>query len=458
MKRILFLIALGLTLFMVPAVSLATNGAQLIGVGSTQKAMGGAVTAAPEDAMTAITNPAGMATVGNRADFNGEAFIPLREMDFRNLVPALGGPGDDTGSGSKLYAVPALGWTAPAFNRDDMFFGGGFFATAGLGVDYPVISAGSIFEEAEVFTTFLFAKVNPAVGWKVNDRLSVGAGLNLDWQLLEIRETFGASALAGVTGNAGLKLDLGRAIGVYGGGFNVGAIYKVSDMLTVGASYISKQWFPDVRYRVKTGDIENFPDGNFLARNSRKGTYRLDLDFPQQAAVGLAYHPNAALTLELDIKWINWSDTHDNVELAGDFDLFDTRPATFGTVTSAKDINLAFGWDDQWVVALGVRYMLNEDWTFRIGWNWAESPIEEEDVFFNIALPAIVEHHLGLGTTYNFGPHWAMTCSFMWAFENDIDGADDVPQAFRNLGFPPTSETRIELEEFSLGLQLSYRW
>ena len=41
----------------------ATNGYQLIGVGSYQKSMGGAVTSNPDTAMTAITNPAGMAWV-----------------------------------------------------------------------------------------------------------------------------------------------------------------------------------------------------------------------------------------------------------------------------------------------------------------------------------------------------------------------------------------------------------
>ncbi|MFP4559930.1 MAG: hypothetical protein ACLFQ3_01285, partial [Thiohalorhabdus sp.] len=48
----------------------ATNGYQLIGVGSYQKSVGGAVTAAPKSAMTAITNPAGMAAIGKRADFS----------------------------------------------------------------------------------------------------------------------------------------------------------------------------------------------------------------------------------------------------------------------------------------------------------------------------------------------------------------------------------------------------
>ena len=62
-----------LAVLAVPTFAFATNGYQLIGVGSYQKSLGGAVTANPGSAMTAITNPAGMIRIGKRADFSMEA-------------------------------------------------------------------------------------------------------------------------------------------------------------------------------------------------------------------------------------------------------------------------------------------------------------------------------------------------------------------------------------------------
>ncbi len=44
--------------FTLPGYGLATNGYQLIGIGAYQKSLGGAVTANPGSAMTAVTNPA----------------------------------------------------------------------------------------------------------------------------------------------------------------------------------------------------------------------------------------------------------------------------------------------------------------------------------------------------------------------------------------------------------------
>jgi len=442
MKRTLFSASLFLFLFCFTATSFATNGYQLMGIGSTQKGMGGAVTAAPEDAMTAITNPAGMAVIGNRADFNGEAFMPERSVDFKKLNPALGGPGEETSGGSELYGIPAFGWTAPAFGRDDVFFGGGMYATAGLGVDYDIINAGSVFGDADMYSSIQLWKMAPTLAWKVNEQLALGVSLDFDYQQVEFYEIFDAASLA-----------LPRATGVYGGGVSLGAIYKVNDMVSVGASYISKQWFPDMKYR--NGFATNFPDGVNLAK-SNGGTLKLDMDFPQQAAIGIAVKPMDALTLEADVKWINWKSTHDEVELSGDFTTVNTLSGAVNP--NAKSIDLPFGWDNQVVVALGARYAVNKDLTLRIGYNWAESPIDEKDVFNNVVFPAIVEQHLGLGLTYNLGDHWALSGSYMKAFKEDLTGKKDVPQAFQNLGFAASSNTKISLEETSIGAQISYRF
>ena len=447
MKRTLFSASLFLFLFCFTATSFATNGYQLMGIGSTQKGMGGAVTAAPEDAMTAITNPAGMAVIGNRADFNGEAFMPERSVDFKKLNSALGGPGEETSGGSELYGIPAFGWTAPAFGRDDVFFGGGMYATAGLGVDYDIINAGNGLGDAEMYSSIQLWKMAPTLAWKVNEQLALGVSLDFDYQQVEFYESFDATNLGG------LDLALPRATGIYGGGVSLGAIYKVNDMVSVGASYISKQWFPDMKYR--NGSVNNFPDGDNLAY-SNGGTYKLDMDFPQQAAIGIAIKPMDALTLEADVKWINWKSTHDEVELSGDFTTVNTLSQAVNP--NAKSIDLPFGWDNQVVVALGARYAVNKDLTLRIGYNWAESPIDEKDVFNNVVFPAIVEQHLGLGLTYNLGDHWALSGSYMKAFKEDLTGKKDVPQAFQNLGFAASSNTKISLEETSIGAQISYRF
>ena len=91
-----------------PTTVFATNGYQLIGVGAYQMSLGGAVTANPGSAMTAVANPAGAARVGNRADFSMEAFMPKRDVNFA------GSGGSSATSAVDLSGVAAIGWTAPA--------------------------------------------------------------------------------------------------------------------------------------------------------------------------------------------------------------------------------------------------------------------------------------------------------------------------------------------------------
>ncbi|HLE40730.1 MAG TPA: aromatic hydrocarbon degradation protein, partial [Nitrospirota bacterium] len=117
-----------------PTTTYATNGHQLSAVGAYQEGMAGATTAAPYDSSTSISNPAGMAMIGNRTDFSFMTFFPSRQTAF-----GLGGGTTEGGSG--MYLVPAIGWTAPVNDRGDLFFGGGMYGVSGMGVDYDTVSA-----------------------------------------------------------------------------------------------------------------------------------------------------------------------------------------------------------------------------------------------------------------------------------------------------------------------------
>ncbi|MFZ5876194.1 MAG: OmpP1/FadL family transporter [Nitrospirota bacterium] len=419
------------------APAFATNGYQLIAVGSYQKGMAGATTAAPADAMAALTNPAGMAMIGNRADFNMEMFNPNRTMDLTSFG------GGSTNGGSQLYGVPAIGWTAPAFNRSDVYFGGGMYGTSGLGVDYDIISAGG-FGQADIYTAIQFWKMAPTVAARLSDRLAVGIALNADYQSVIIKENF-------TGGPMDVKLDLSRAPGTFGIGTTLGVLYKLTNRINLGASYISAQYFQDTEYRLPANAIENFPQGASVASNTSSGRFDLALDFPQQWAIGVAARPIAPWLISFDVKWINWAATHDSVKLKGAFTLNGTTPV--------DSISLPFGWDNQWVFAIGTQYQLTDAFAVRAGYNHAKAPIDEADVFNNLAFPAIVEDHLTLGATYHFGDHWEMSAAYKRALRAELTGSNDVPAVFQPaFGGSADSGAKIAMDQHSFGLQISYHF
>lgn len=434
MKKLLFFLVVSVLVVGMAGVALATNGYQLIGVGQIQKSMGGAVTAAPMDAMTAITNPAGMARIGNRADFSMEAFMPVRSVDFTRT----GGASEE--GGSELYGIPAVGWTAPAFNKEGWFFGGGMYGTSGLGVDYGEVAFTPV-DTFDGYSAILFWKMAPTVAVNINDRASVGFALNLDYQSVTVRQKFAGPSFAAFPGSM-INFDLGRPTNQLGVGATVGGLYDINDMVTVGATYSSKQFFPDGEYRVGTGDIMNFNGAT-----GAPGTYKMDLDFPQQLALGVAVTPIEPLLVAFDVKWINWSDTHDKVKLSGPANSFMTPSGP------SSSTELPFGWDDQWVYALGVQYKATPALNMRAGFNYSKAPIDEADVFNNLVFPAIVEKHFGLGFDYMLGKHWGIGATYMKAFKEELTGKGDLNPA---MGFGPDSNTKISLEQDSLGVQLTY--
>jgi len=471
-KGLVFFLALAMVLSF-SAAALATNGYQLIGIGQLQKSMGGAVTAAPRDAMTAITNPAGMSRIGSRADFSMEAFMPVRSVDFTG--GGLTG-GEKTEGGTDMYGIPAIGWTAPT-SREGLYFGGGMYGTSGLGVDYGEVTslAGANLDgmlagfgmncngaacndvKFDGHSAIMFWKMAPTLAWNINEQASVGFSLNLDYQSVAITQKFlqvpfwdnPASPTTAIQQD--IIFDLGRGTSQFGYGFTLGGLYDINPMVTIGAMYSSKQSFSEAEFRVGSGDIAGYNGAVGLP-----GTYKLDLEYPPQLAIGVAIRPIENLLVAVDFKQIYWSETHDKVAFSGPAGSFNP---SFNPTGSSTSTELNFGWEDQTVYALGVVYTVNSDLDISAGYNQGEAPIDEADVFNNLVFPAIVETHYTLGADYKLGSHWGVGLTYMKAKSEEITGTGDVPAGMQ-AATPYTADSgvNISLEEDSYGMQLSYRF
>lgn len=380
----------------------ATNGYQLIGIGSYQKGLAGAVTASPGSAMTAITNPAGMSRIGKRADFSLEMFMPDRYVDFT----ALGGEAND--SAATQYGVPALGWTAPIDDGSEVYFGGGIYGTSGLGTDYPLtqLAGPSAFGPDPVYfegySSLQFWQMAPTIAWNQNDKLSYGVSLNLDYQSVSLKQSFLADTNSdGVPDQTAANLDLSRNAQAFGFGLTLGVLYDVNDQITVGASYKSKQNFSDLEYQLTNGDIQDFT-GQLDITGCEvtvpvtgdicpSGTYKLELDFPSILSAGIAYKPIDKLTVSFDVKLIKWSDTLNTMTISG---------------PNGEVITLHAGWDDQSIIALGVQYAVNEKLNLRVGYNHADAPFDDADTDQNYILPAVTTTHFAFGGDYHVSKYW----------------------------------------------------
>lgn len=343
----------------------ATNGDHMVGLSAIQNGMAGAVVAAPQEATTILVNPAGMAELNIqdvRFDLGVGFFSPPREIN-----------GND--SDSNLYMMPT---GAVAFRvNDKLTLGMGLGGISGMGVDFPDTMAAP--GNQSLVTTKQFFKVSPGFAYRVNDKLSVGATVNLNYQSL---------ALSGFSPAGRFDLPQNQ---VFGWGVTAGLIWKINPALQFGAAWSSKQNMSEFEWNTTAGKIT------------------MDMDAPQHFTVGLAWKPMPGLLIEGDIKRINYSDVMGRVAFG--------RPAGYAGAVPAA---MPFGWSNQTIYALGIQKDIGDKMQVRAGLNYGKSPIGAEDVNANLGSLAVVEKHLSLGVSRKFSNKVMGSLSYVHAFENSV--------------------------------------
>ena len=422
MQRILmFLVIAVLVAIMVPP-AFATNGDNLISIGPISRAMGGVGVAAPQDAISAVfSNPAAMCfgpyCPGSEFNFAGTLFMP--SVDAKVNVA---GQEISAHSENKVYAIPAIGLSVPITNTFPLWrFGLAAYGVSGLGVDYRNTSLdqpkfynfgpmGQFPLVAGEYTQLQILKFAPSVAFQPTERFSAGLAVHIDYATLDLRS--GSSAN-------------------YGIGVQLGALYKITDSVSAGITYISPQ-------SVTHKQVNDF-DGD--GRNDN-----LKLEAPQQIGVGISFEPiKDTLLLEADGRWINWAN-------ATGYDDFD--------------------WKDQWVFAVGAQYKPTKQLALRVGYNYGNNPVREHNNFVGatpggpamtavqgkalpvyyyetfriIGFPAIVKQHITFGIGYDISKSFAVTAGYTHAFK------EKIRESGTNLaGQPVTLESNLSENSLEFG-------
>jgi long-chain fatty acid transport protein len=404
--------------FMLPNTAMASNGPRMLGFSARDSAMAGATTASSADTSCMIKNPAGLVRIGNRLDLelvNGFLHDVTMHTEGPGGVASLANVG--TRQRSKIGYIPAVN-------------GGMSYQTPGIG-DYPVAvgfgwfsmaAIGSSFTETRMnplltgqYDRFIFltqSRMTPTVAVAINDNFSIGFAGNIGFSTLSSDMAKGSTTVGGPLGvvyeeTAGQKkIDI-----AVGGGFTAGMLYKFNEMISVGANYESKT-FMSHHYKYK--------DVMYL------------IDAPRSATIGFSFKPIEKLELTYDTRWINWEGT---------------KACYRGPQQGG------FGWQDQWVFAVGSEYSPSDKWKLRLGYNYAKSPITPKTVFANALLPVILEHHLTMGAAYQINKNWGVDLTWEHHFFNamaDSGAGDSISRAGKG--------TKVTAAVDIIGVGVSYVW
>jgi len=373
---------------------------------------GGAASA--EDATTIFFNPAGLTRLKGQQAVGGiHLIIPQAEFSNKGsthaLQPLTGQPlsGGNGGDGGVTKVVPNLYYAANLDNG--LALGLGINAPFALATDYDDGWVGRYHAlRSEVKTV----NINPSVACKVNDHLSLGAGVSAQYLQAELSNAidFGTIAFSSSGGALGTPQGQdGKAVleaDSWGFGYNLGALYEFNENSRVGLAYrsmIRHDLEGDADFRIPSS-VTSLPFvgagiGAAFADTDIKG----DIDLPDSASLSAYHRFNSKWAVMADVTWTNWSRFK---ELRVKFDS--------GLADSVTTEN----WDDTWRYSAGVNYNPSESWVLRAGVAYDEEAIPDAE-HRTPRIPGADRTWVAVGTGYKINDRFSFDLGYAHLFVAD---------------------------------------
>jgi len=292
--------------------------------------------AVAENASTIFFNPAGMTQLKDR-EISAGVSIVRPTFKFRNGGSNTGalsttGNGGDAGS----WAFLPNGYLSWALSKD-LYVGVGVGAPFGLMTEYDNPWVGGAHSLKFDIKTY---NINPSIAYRINDRVSIGGGINIQRMEAEYVKLAGATVFgSGIKGT--LTADDTNL------GWNVGALFTLSPTTKVGLSYRSK-----VKHNLE-GSLKT--SGNVVSSNAASAR----VDLPDTFILSVTQALNERWEMLGDISWTGWSSIPgvNIVPAAGATQVLDTR------------------FRDTWRYALGANYRYSDTIKLKFGLAYDQTPV-----------------------------------------------------------------------------------
>lgn len=302
--------------------------------------------------------------------------------------------------------------------------------------------------------------VQPTVSWKITDRLSIGAGLMMEFGNISLsRALIGPGQMSNMAGgmlqqfaplleqNPGLAAMLKPQLdGIMQGmakyddasaasvdlkgdagvrlGFNVGAMFDINEKFTVGLSYRSK-----VKARVKEGDIAlsyanesdlkesllpkvqallkqaadfgiQLPMDRLAIPPLNEGTFSAELPLPDNWNVGVTYRPTTRWTVSGEVQFVGWG-------------AYQTLAIEFSPSTlSQYNLVASKQYHNTRIYRLGAQFAATHRFDVRLGAYYDESPVKDD--YLNPETPSMDK--FGITAGLSFRPLEALSVDFAFSY------------------------------------------
>lgn len=412
----------------------ATNGYFSHGYGIKAKGMGGAGVALHQDAFAGANNPAQAAFAPAGYEVGLDVFSPKRSMSRTGSITNPPGSLDaEVSSGRSTFLIPEFGYNKQLSNG--LGFNLSVYGNGGMNTSYPAGPNGMnvMMGQGTLGVDLTQLIVAPTLAVKINPQHSVGASVLLVHQQFRaygLQAFDNAPGFPPMTGSPGSVTNNGMDSSS-GLGVRLGYLGKLSDGLSVGASYAPKV------------NMSRFNQYQGLFADSG------DFDIPANWTVGVAWQANPTVQLALDYQRIQYAGVRSVANSSA-------NQAPLGAANGP-----GFGWKNIGVVKLGAQWQASPTWTLRAGYNKGQNPVSGSDVSFNVLAPGVVTDHLTLGATMALDKQSDISFSYAWVKNNSVSGMSMFNSpAFNGVtgGVTAPIQETVRMKQQSIGVQYSRRF
>ena len=417
MKKILTLTALS-TVLLATSANAAGFHLREQSTAAQGNAFAGA-TAGAENNTYAYFNAAGLTRQkGTQFTIGGTYIAPKAEAG--NVKLADGSRGQDINNIVHAAVAPYMTYSNQVDDRT--FVGVALNVPYGMVTKYDRDWAGS---DHGITSKVTSVTVTPMAAYKATDKLSLGAGLQLQYIKAKLSNT-----VSGTDVYSRLKGD------TFDIGYQLGAMYEFNDKTRVGVGYRSQ-----IKHKLK-GEIEadaSMLGPNFNALLNQDISTRLTT--PAMASVGVFHEVNDKWSVMAEYQRVFWS-SFENLTIVGD----KYNQAT-GNISSVKE-----NWRDTDFYAIGANYKIDHQWTWRLGLAYDQSAVSYEDRTPRIPDSSRIWYSTGLNYQYND------KLSFDFAYT--YISADKADMYTGNISANDVSKTSVEYTNSVqlFGLSLNYKF
>ncbi len=379
------------------------SGFQLIeNSGSGQGNAFAGAAAIAKDASTIWFNPAGMTKLKQKQiAVVGNLIIPDSSFTNANSTDGSGGPltGPDDDGGStafvgNFYWVTDIGATK---------FGLGINTPFGLGTEYDDNWIGRYYGVETSLQTINF---NPSIARQVNNKLSIGAGINILLVDITLTSAVDFGSLLGapqqVDGFADLTAD-NLTFNEFAWGVNFGMMYDFNKDTRIGVA-----WRSEINAKVEGKAAFSVPlaAAPVLGSGAFQDTrLQAKVVLPQNLSFSVKHNVNKLILLA-DITWTGWSS-------------FDELRIQYNNPFQPDNVTTE-AWEDTFRYSLGMDYQYNEKMTLRTGVAYDETPIPDA-TRRTPRIPGNDRTWLSFGLTYKMNPAFIVDVGYSHLFIDDGD-------------------------------------